>query len=180
MAPEARILFSKVVAEATGAAHFVEVGAFLGKSAVYMAVEIINSGKSIKFDSVDLWEESPNEPKEKGGVQYILDRLGIHGDAFFNTYLTNIAPVRSHINPIRCSSVEAATRYPDASLDFVFLDAAHDAASVEADVRAWLPKVKAGGLLAGDDFHYPDVKEGIDACRLSITGTMGRLWLSRR
>ena len=35
-----------------------EVGSFLGKSAVFMAVEIINSGKRIKFDCIDHWKGS--------------------------------------------------------------------------------------------------------------------------
>ena len=35
-------------------AHFVEVGSWQGSSAAYMGVEIINSGKNIKFDVYDV------------------------------------------------------------------------------------------------------------------------------
>ena len=38
-------------------AHFVEVGCYEGRSAAYMGVNIANSGKYIKFDCVDSWEE---------------------------------------------------------------------------------------------------------------------------
>ena len=51
-------LYKKIVSRFDSGSHFVEVGAFLGQSAVYMAVEIINSGKNIKFDCIDHWEGS--------------------------------------------------------------------------------------------------------------------------
>ena len=51
-------LYKKMVDRFDSGSHFVEVGAFLGRSAVFMAVEIINSGKNIKFDCVDHLEVS--------------------------------------------------------------------------------------------------------------------------
>lgn len=37
-------------------------------------------------------------------------------------------------------------------VDFVFVDAGHDYASVCRDIDAWLPKIKAGGFLFGHDY----------------------------
>jgi len=37
-------------------------------------------------------------------------------------------------------------------LDFVYIDAAHDYRSVRADIMAWLPLVRSGGILAGHDW----------------------------
>ena len=45
-------LYKKMVKIFSSGSHFVEIGSFLGKSSVYMAVEIINSGKDIKFDCI--------------------------------------------------------------------------------------------------------------------------------
>ena len=42
----------------SGPAHFVEIGSYKGRSSSYMAVEIVNSGKSITFDCVDTWKGS--------------------------------------------------------------------------------------------------------------------------
>mmetsp|Transcript_27013 Transcript_27013/g.62390 ORF Transcript_27013/g.62390 Transcript_27013/m.62390 type:complete len:354 (-) Transcript_27013:55-1116(-) len=57
-------------------------------------------------------------------------------------------------------SVTAASSIPDGTLDFVYLDARHDFAGVVADVLAWWPKVKVGGIFAGHDFVDGEFPEG--------------------
>lgn len=131
------------------AGHFVEIGTYLGTSAVYMAVEIINSGKQIKFDCVDSWDE------EFFRTDY---KLEVTDDEIYKSFLKNIASVKHVINIVRAPSVDAATKYKDGSLDFVFIDAAHDFNSVLADLTAWYPKVKVGGVLAGHDYSTSDMK----------------------
>ena len=53
---------------------------------------------------------------------------------------------------IRELSVPASKLFQDCSLDFVYIDAGHDYKSVSADLEAWFPKVKRGGLIMGDDY----------------------------
>ncbi|QDU37477.1 hypothetical protein Mal4_17910 [Maioricimonas rarisocia] len=53
---------------------------------------------------------------------------------------------------LRKPSLEASSLFPDASLDFVFIDADHHYDAVKADVHAWWPKVRTGGLLSGHDY----------------------------
>ena len=43
-------LYSEMVNHFTDNSHFVEIGSWKGRSASYMAVEIFNSRKNIKFD----------------------------------------------------------------------------------------------------------------------------------
>ena len=51
-------VYAEVVSSAADGFHFVEIGAWYGQSTSYLAVEIINSGKNIKFDVVDTWKGS--------------------------------------------------------------------------------------------------------------------------
>ena len=52
----------------------------------------------------------------------------------------------------RQTSLEAVSAFKDGSLDFCYLDANHAYSAVKADIEAWWPKVRVGGMLAGDDF----------------------------
>lgn len=131
-------IYKTLVDESPPLAHFVEVGSLKGRSASFMAVEIINSGKNIKFDCVDVFP----------------------GDVY-NEFLKNIDPVKDFINPIKLESVEASKLYQDQSLDFVFLDASHDYESVKEDIFAWYPKVKVGGKIGGHDYNWDPVSAAV-------------------
>ena len=51
-------LYSEMVAKHPSGSHFVEIGCWRGKSTAFMAVEIINSNKDIKFD----WGSESKKP----------------------------------------------------------------------------------------------------------------------
>merc|ERR1740121_1256224 len=57
-------------------------------------------------------------------------------------------------------SAMAASTVADGELDFVYLDARHDLAGVVADIRAWWPKVRPGGVFAGHDYVDGEFPEG--------------------
>ena len=54
-------------------------------------------------------------------------------------------------------SLEAAKLIPDQSLDICFIDADHRYKAVKADILAYIPKVKLGGILCGHDFDIDGV-----------------------
>lgn len=57
---------------------------------------------------------------------------------------------------LRMDSCEAAQKFPDKSLSFVYIDADHSFEGCKKDILAWAPKIKSGGILAGHDyFDYP-------------------------
>lgn len=143
-------VYSQIVDHFPEGSHFVEVGTWKGMSAAYMAVEIINSGKKIKFDCVDSWEYLENLPDDIPFKLFPND--------LYSVFLKNIEPVKDIITPVKEISWEGAKKYKNESLDFVFIDAAHDYESVKKDINAWYPKVKYQGIIGGHD--YPEF-EGV-------------------
>lgn len=151
--------YLQLVKQAKDGFHFVEVGTWKGKSASFLAVEILNSKKQIKFDCVDTWNGSEEHLNPSSNFYEPLLQTP---DGLYNHFLANIKPVSHVINPIRKSSLEAAPLYSDGSLNCVFIDASHDYENVCLDIKAWLPKVKKGGILAGHDFAYQPIKQALD------------------
>jgi len=137
-------LYKKVIVDCPVNSHFVEVGTWKGMSACFMAVEIINSGKNIKFDCVDTWEYIPTSSE-------ITEEQCMN---LYEIFLENITPVKDVITPIKALSWDGASYYEDGSLDFVFIDAGHEYKNVIKDIRAWYPKVKPGGIISGHDYHW--------------------------
>ena len=133
---------SKIEMQNSRQYHFVEVGSWKGMSAAFLAVEIINSGKNIKFDCVDTWRGSA----EHQTMESVIN------DTLYDEFINNMKPVEGYYNAIRMPSVAAAKTYQDASLDLVFIDAGHEYENVKADILAWMPKVRPGGIIAGHDY----------------------------
>ena len=135
-------------------AKFVEVGVWKGRSISYLAVEVINVNKNQKIYAVDTWAGS-EEHIDPSNLNYNPE-LAQNPDWLYNLYLQNIEPVKDIITSIRKPSLEAVNNFEDKSLDFVFIDAAHDYENVKADILAWLPKQKKTGILAGHDYYPGD------------------------
>lgn len=143
-------LYKSVVDYFPTNSHFIEVGAWLGCSAAYMAVEIANSGKKIKFDCIDNWQGA--------GLESLKPVIN---NTVYQTFLKNIEPVKDYINPITGNSIEVCNMYANGSLDFVFIDAAHDYESVLQDINAWFPKVRNGGMISGHDYEWESVRKAV-------------------
>lgn len=59
----------------------------------------------------------------------------------------------------KAKSLEFVKHVPDKSLDFVYIDANHHYKEVLADLKAWYPKVRHGGIFSGHDYcHYQDIE----------------------
>lgn len=131
-------ILSRVGAEAKG----VEVGVFQGE----LSKRLLKGNESLKLVMVDSWGDYDNAddfhsmmiPEEQAeAIKHTLNNTAFAGE-------------RATI--IKMRSVAAAAMFPDASFDFVFLDADHRAEGVKADIIAWLPKVKPGGWIGGHDY----------------------------
>lgn len=107
----------------------VEMGAYTGQSAAYLIVEALNAGLyEFRLDLVDL-------------------------EMTRHQTIKNLERVNQHIGKVHeCESLVAASRYADASIDFLFIDADHSYPAIARDIDAWLPKVKPGGMISGHDY----------------------------
>lgn len=57
--------------------------------------------------------------------------------------------------------MEAAKLFKDESLNFVYIDGDHAYESVREDIEAWYPKISPNGIIAGDDYGWPGVKQAV-------------------
>jgi len=58
---------------------------------------------------------------------------------------------------------ETAATFPDSSIDCVYLDTGHDRDFLARELRAWLPKIRCNGVVAGHDYAaaFPGVQQAI-------------------
>lgn len=156
-------LYDSIVENAPDGSLFVEVGCWLGQSTAYLAKKIKESEKNIHLYAVDHGFGSP------GGEDYkhhenVLKECGGNVAGWFVNNLKE-CDVLDVVTPIIAPSVKASVLFPNRSLQFVFIDGAHDPDSVLCDLTMWWPKVATGGVMAGHDY---------DGCWLGVMDTVDK------
>ncbi|CAK9113167.1 unnamed protein product [Durusdinium trenchii] len=135
----------------------VEVGVQAGVHAHHFLEEW--NGTRLRL--VDLWGEAGSETN-----LFYVDIANVHGATARRQHRLQCEErlerslASGHAEVLNMESVHAASQIPDADLDFVYLDARHDFAGVVADIHAWWPKVREGGVFAGHDFVDGEFPEG--------------------
>ena len=146
--------------------RFVEVGTYLGRSICSLGEVVRSSGKLITVIGVDTCRGSGAEGLR--GKDYHGAAVAEGGGTFAGQLHRNIlgCGLGETVTLIVSDSLTASTLFADHSLDWVHLDARHDRDHLTADIRAWLPKVRPGGWLSGDDYDegkWPDVVRTVQA-----------------
>lgn len=156
------IYMDAVAAAPQEGAVFVELGTWKGRSVAFMGVEIANSGKDISFHVCDTFKGS--------GAEGAQDEDPVVRDGrLLEVFKNNIRPVRKYVTEIfEGTSVDFASTFKNETVDLVLIDALHQYESVKADIAAWWPKVKPGGVLAGDDYRWAGVKRAADEFGASV------------
>lgn len=72
------------------------------------------------------------------------------------------------VKKVKTMSQDFVVKIPDASLDFVYVDANHSYESCLADIKAWLPKVKQGGYIGGHDY--------LSACFIGVVNAVNEVF----
>ena len=144
--------------------RFVEVGTYVGRSLCSLGELVERSGKNISVIGIDTCRGTG--PEGWRGKDYHVRAVQNGGGTFAGALHKNVLDCGfgDKITLIISDSVSASRLFSDGSLEWVHLDAQHDYASVKADIEAWLPKVKAGGWLSGDDYNeqkWPEVVKAV-------------------
>lgn len=160
--------FYRLVSSINRFSRFVEVGVYTGASCAFLARQLKARGAPFDLYAVDLWDE----------VNKLTDYDRQINKAVYDAFMARLVAdgTTTDVTIVKEESAKAAARFPDHSLDFVFIDANHTYDHVIADIRAWKPKISPGGMLAGHDYGEPcGVKQAVDELILNVS-VMGTCW----
>ncbi|TRW82882.1 class I SAM-dependent methyltransferase [Mycolicibacterium sp. 018/SC-01/001] len=142
--------------------RIVEVGCYLGRSICSLAE--LASGRDLVIVGVDTARGSG--PEGRGGTNAHAPAVSHGGGTLAGLLHRNLIAcgAADQVQLLISDSLAAAALFADESLAWVHLDARHDYDSVCADIIAWLPKVRPGGWLSGDDYdewQWPGVVQAV-------------------
>lgn len=168
--------------EVLNALGLVEVGAEIGCAYGAYAQMVLSKWRGMHYLMVDLWAPQSAEVYRETPS---LDYDGCYREC------AALAARDPRVRLIRADSVAAAAQIANGSLDFVFIDANHAYGPVLADMDAWFPKLRPGGIFAGHDFynateggHYCEVQSAVERWmrehELPFQVTPCSSWWSRR
>jgi predicted O-methyltransferase YrrM len=127
----------------------VELGVWKGHSISYLA----SKNKNSEIYAVDLWERIVDYPGFNLNSEKMLEHIK-QIDKIYNEYL-ELTETRNIINDIQSYTWDAANLFNNNEVDFVFIDAG----PCDKNIKAWYPKIRKGGIIAGHDYNFPTVKK---------------------
>lgn len=137
----------------------VEIGTLFGAGA---ALALSNSNAKA-FYTIDKWGV------KTGGISKIKN-------SFKNIIFEEIAKAQlrpfKNCHILKLDSVEAADEFPDKSVSWLFVDGDHSYGGVHRDLKAWIPKMKPGGIIAGHDYNRAEVKKAVDEFLTKVNVTI--------
>ena len=136
--------------------HFHEgtTGAEIGVHEGDFSRRLLRLARPARLHLIDPWayEDSPDFAQSlyggrHGGNQARMDRRHAAVERRFGREIA-----AGQVTVHRRRSAEASASFADETLDWVYVDGDHRHEAVLHDLELYLPKVKRGGLLTGDDY----------------------------
>lgn len=152
-----------------------EVGVFRGDTSAGLLEALPGLRRLICVDPWTELDEFKEHCPNKAGALYNANWRAVR--AQFNKQV--MEPYGKRVLPLQMFSTDAAELLPNHGLDFAFIDGNHGYPYVRQDVIAWWPKVKQGGLMAGDDYVNKPTYGVIQAVQELFNGAhgnKGRIW----
>jgi len=105
---------------------------------------ILKLARARELHLIDPWGANSGDmlPEAEDNYRFVRER-----------FASEIAAGRVIIH--RTTSLQASSEFPDSYFDWVYIDGNHFYESVKQDLEVYCRKLKPGGALAGDDYHYP-------------------------
>ena len=128
---------------------FYEVGSWKGRSTCCMGQILKSLNMDAKIYAVDTFCGSGEQIHINE-----ISRLNSQNLSLIDVFNTNIkeCEVDNIITAIPLASEDASKKVENESIDFLYLDASHDYNNVTNDLNCWLPKMKNGSIISGDDY----------------------------
>ena len=182
-----RGLLFRLAAALPPGARVVEVGSWLGASTCFLAGGL--TGPDARILAVDNFAGRSTCAEDEAWYERHFRRLGRRST--LELFRTNVASLgfTSRVEPLVSDSLAAAGYWADRGepLDLLFIDADHSEAACRADIAAWAPLVRPGGIVAFHDFgsRAEGVTRAIfeaikDGCFAEIVGVAGTVIAFRR
>ena len=179
-------IFQPFITSAQGGEVIVEVGTFVGGNLCRVGELIKHSTKDIKLIGVDDFHfvNISNVSLSDAGLHF--GEYDTRQESFYQTLLKNLdAYVLSNlVQLIDSDSIEASKLFQNNSIDLLFLDANHSYPYTTNELKAWIPKVKNGGIISGHDWPCDGiqmaVKENLSNNDIKITSTNGAYWTIKK
>jgi hypothetical protein len=127
-----------------------EIGVWKGD----FTARIVRAVEPTKLHLIDPWAFMGDEAYRRAwyGSKHAHDQAAM--DRLYGDVLQRFAgPIAAGVVEVhRCPSAEAACAFTDGYFDWVYIDGNHLYSFVRQDLELFDPKVKDGGLIAGDDY----------------------------
>lgn len=114
-----------------------EIGVYQGRGTSIWNVILINKNIDYEYFAIDHFLGSSEHEKN-------ID--------YYDITLKNLEKIKNKIHIIKNESILESKNYTNEYFDIVYIDASHEYEYVKEDILAWLPKVKKGGIICGDDY----------------------------
>lgn len=157
---------------------FVEVGSWKGRSTSFIAP--VCKANGTRLVCVDHYAGSRDALNERYEAALRVEDVAA-------TFRANMTALGALPELLVLSSLDAARRFEDGSVDRLFLDGSHDGPSVAEDLAAWRPKLAASGIIAGHDYApaHVGLRAAVDAFAVETgmrvhRGPRSVFWLEQR
>ena len=142
----------------------VEIGVKQGE----FSQSLLTAWRGRHLISVDPWQAAP--PEDYVDLANVSQA---EHDAYHAETVQRLTRFGSRSTIWRMTGAEAAERIPHSCLDFVYLDARHDEASVQEDLEQWFPKLRPGAVIAGHDYLDGQIPAGDFGVKAAVDAFFG-------